>query len=302
MPTFASPAARPWLVLGCGYTGERLVRRLLAAGARVTATRRDPEVAAATGARLAAGIAAAADRLELRAADTAAPDSVRAACVRDAVVVHTAPPRDLESAAAEGRALAGALATAGAHRLVYVSSTGVYAPAAGAWVDEDFPLDPAGHGVARLAAEGALLSTAHSLGLSAIALRAAAIYGPGRGVAPRIRAGTYRIVGDGAAHVCRIHVEDLVTAIVAAGTIDASPHAIYNVADDEPTTARDYADAVAAALGMAPPPSLPLGAFDPAAAVMLTADRRIANGRLKRALGVALRYPSFRDSLAEESP
>jgi hypothetical protein len=31
---------------------------------------------------------------------------------------------------------------------------------------------------------------------------------------------------------------------------------------------------------------------------MLTADRRIANARIKRELGVVLRYPSWRDALA----
>jgi hypothetical protein len=36
---------------------------------------------------------------------------------------------------------------------------------------------------------------------------------------------------------------------------------------------------------------------DPEIAGMLTANRRIANGWMKRALGVVLRYPSWRDAL-----
>jgi nucleoside-diphosphate-sugar epimerase len=61
-------------------------------------------------------------------------------------------------------------------------------------------------------------------------LRAAGIYGPGRGLLERIRAGSYRIVGDGSAHVSRIHVIDLVDAIIRAGaTTFAGP---INVADD----------------------------------------------------------------------
>ena len=35
----------------------------------------------------------------------------------------------------------------------------------------------------------------------------------------------------------------------------------------------------------------------PEVAGMLTADRRIANRRLKRELGVTLRYPSWRDAV-----
>ena len=83
-------------------------------------------------------------------------------------------------------------------------------------------------------------------------LRAAGIYGPGRGLVERMRAGTYRIVGDGRAHVSRIHVDDLVEAIVRAG--ESSATGAFNVADDDPAPIGEVADAVAAHLGLPPPP------------------------------------------------
>jgi nucleoside-diphosphate-sugar epimerase len=279
---------QPWLIVGAGYTGEATARRLLAAGARVTVTRRALADAEATAARLAAAVPGAAVRGA--AASLGDRGSLAAVLEPGAIVVDTAPPAD--GAGSAEAALAEAAGDAGARRLVYVSSTGVYAPAAGAWVDEEFAVDPAGdQGRRRLAAERALLETAAARGLEAVALRAAGIWGPDRGVAARLRAGSYRIIGDGRAHVSRIHVDDLAAALVAAGTVVPLVRAIYNAADDHPTPAGDHARALAAALGLPPPPEVPLSAVDPSTASMFTADRRISNRRLKAELGVVLAHP-----------
>ncbi|MBV8763088.1 MAG: NAD-dependent epimerase/dehydratase family protein [Deltaproteobacteria bacterium] len=275
-----------WLVVGAGYTGSALVRRLVAEGHDVTATR-----------RTAGSLALDDGTLPVRALDLAQapPDEVP-----DAIIVCCAPPgadpvREMYN-----------LVALGGRRIVYVSSTGVYAPGGGAWVDESWPLAPTtATGRARLAAEQALSRAvatvpphAHfTAPIDGIAmLRAAGIYGPGRGLVERMRAGTYRIVGDGRAHVSRIHVADLVEAIVRAGESTAT--GAFNVADDDPAPIGDVADALAASLGLPPPPRVPAASVDAEVAGMLTADRRIANGRLKRELGVVLRYPSWRDALA----
>jgi nucleoside-diphosphate-sugar epimerase len=275
----------PWIVVGAGYTGARVARALAARGDDVVITRRRSDDAAA----LAAGLGVAHAALDL-----AEPPTIAAALARAATVVVTAPPIDLRGGGEA--ALARAAADAGIRRVVYLSSTGVYAPAAGAWVDEDFPCAPiTGAGRARLAAEQALAAGA----VACVRLRVAGIHGPGRGVIARMRTGTYRLVGDGDTCVSRVHVDDLVACAIAAGDADA-PGPIYNVADDLPCTSRELACAVAEALGLPMPPAIPLAAVDAETAGMLTADRRIANARVKRELGVALRYPSWRDVLAAE--
>lgn len=266
-----------WVILGAGYTGGLLAKRLVADGQRVIVTRRSPGNAIA--AALPLGDAAIGIAMDLgQPATLVFPP--------DAIVVCLAPPGP--DPAAEIAALGDA-----AHeceRLVYVSSTGVYGPAHGQWVDESWPMAPeTTSGRARAAAEAALPA-------DAIALRCAGIYGEGRGLLERIRAGTYRIVGDGAAHVSRIHVEDLVTAIIHAGTtVFAGP---VNIADDDPAPIGEVADAIAAYLGLPPPPRVPVESVDPEVAGMLTADRRIANARMKQSLGVRLRFPSWRTQLA----
>jgi len=247
-----------WLVIGAGYTGSRLAARLASDGHEVVVTRRT----AGDG---------------VLAFDLAAPAPLPAADV----LVCTAPP-----GADPGAELRGLVAP----RIIYLSSTAVYGPGGGRWVDEHWPVAPTTRaGRARAAAEAALTG-------NAIALRVAGIHGPGRGIVERLRSGSYRIVGDGRAHVSRIHVEDLVEAIVRAGT--SAVAGAINIADDDPAPIGEVADAIAAHLGLPPPPRVPIDAVDPELAGMLAADRRIANTRMKQALGVALRYPSWRTLIA----
>ncbi|HEU5055438.1 MAG TPA: NAD-dependent epimerase/dehydratase family protein [Kofleriaceae bacterium] len=297
----------PFLLLGGGYTASRLARRLLERGDRVRITRRTPAGAAATAAALGPGA-------EVRVADLTEPASLRGLIEPGAVVVHSAPPasppsagrggttaeaRLLDLVAADETRLVDVLASAGARRLVYLSSTGVYPPGAGAWIDEDVAPAPAGAlGRRRLAAERALLEAASRAGLSAVALRAAGIYGPGRGVHVRIAAGTYQVLGDGAGYVSRIQVDDLGSAILAAAHAADLARSAYNVADDEPTRARDHADAVARLLGVPPPPSVPVEQASPEARDLLGGDRRISNRRLRDELGVDLAFPTWREGLA----
>jgi nucleoside-diphosphate-sugar epimerase len=262
-----------WVIVGCGYTGGELARWLLAEGGHsITVTRRDATAAGATAAELGPDVRGMA--LDL-ASDPlpALPAGAIAACL--------APP---------GADPAGEIArlARACERLIYVSSTGVYGAGHGAWVDESWPLAPlTREGAARVAAEAALPA-------SAIALRAAGIHGPGRGLVDRLRAGTYRIVGDGSAHVSRIHVADLAQAIARAGACPEVTGAV-NIADDAPDPIGVVADTLAAALGVAAAPRVE--AATAAIAGMLLADRRIANARMKRELGVTLRYPSWRDAV-----
>jgi nucleoside-diphosphate-sugar epimerase len=286
----------PWVILGCGYTGERLAARLVRAGASVWGTRRAAADADALAARV--------PGLRPRAADLTDPASLAGWMPRGAIWVDSVPPAP--AGVGGEQALVAAAAAAGARRLVYLSSTGVYPRGHGGATDEDTPPAPLGdRGRRRLAAETALLEAAARQQVDAVSLRIAGIYGPGRGVHARLRQGTYRIIGAGASTVSRIHVDDLVSAILAAGVAARLPRRIYNVADDAPCSSRAFADAVAALLGVPPPPSVPPEQVSAAAVAMLTADRRISSRRLQQELGVVLAYPDglagVRQAIAEEA-
>ena len=269
--------AAAWLIVGCGYTGNVVARRLRDEGATVITTRRT----------------SASDSLSLDLAQVASNGLDGKLIPEHAIVVVLAPP--CEPIGIGETALLCALRSP--RRVVYVSSTGVYASANGAIVDENFAIAPSSaSGRARVVVEGAIIDTARRLAIPWTILRPAGIYGPGRGVVARLRAGNYRVIGEGSSYVSRIHVEDLASAIVAAGR---TGHGIYNVADDEPTTSAAYADAVATQLGLPPPPRVALADVPAEVAAMFSGNRRIANGKLKRELGVALRYPSWRDAELE---
>lgn len=265
-----------WVLVGCGYTGEHLSRALVARGDAVIAARRDVKA-----------LARLADVVTAVHADLALPETLAGLVPDGAIVVVLAPPGP--EPAREIAALVEAARSA--KRIVYVSSTGVYGKGDGQWVDESAPLAPlSASGHARVIAERALQAAS----VSHVSLRVAGIHGPGRGIADRIRLGLYRIVGDGSSHVSRVHVEDLVGAIICAGESDVE--GAVNIADDEPSPIGEVADSIAAKLGVPPPARTPVDQVSAEVAAMLTADRKIRNARMK-AMGVVLRHPSWRGAL-----
>jgi nucleoside-diphosphate-sugar epimerase len=272
-----------WVILGCGYTGTRLARQLLADGHRVRACARNLsrlEPLAALGAEL-----HQVDAAKLRAFGPALYGT------RSPIVVYSIPPVPQMPAGEPLRRACDAAMAVGADKLIYLSSTAVYGETEyGVTVDEESPIatgDPEAQG--RIAEEGAI-ETARLAGLSTVILRLAAIYGPGRGVRERLKAGTYKLTDDGVHFFSRVHVDDLVGVIRAAAE-RAPSGAVYCVADDRPSTQREYAEWLAARLGVPVPPSVPsMEVGKPRRAVR---NRKVSNAKLKRELDYAFRYPSY---------
>lgn len=273
-----------WAIVGCGYVGERLLAALAARGEEVIATTRNPERAAALGSAA-------------RVVDPRDPAALERVLAPGSVVVDSVPTDPERGPHMD--ALLAACARAQVQRIVYLSSTGVYGVQPASWIDEDSPVaPPTFRGRARAEEEQRLFAGATWAGVEAVALRIAAIYGPGRGVQERLLKGNYRVVEDGGGFISRIHVDDLVQVILAAGTVRPLPRAVYVVADDEPTTVRAHADGVAALLGLPPPQSVPPTSASMITVEMQTGGRRVRNERMVRELGVSLRYPSWREGFA----
>jgi len=291
------------LILGCGFTGKALARRLAQAGTPVTGTVRDPSGTAAV---TAAGAAPVTLDLGEALATAQGRRALDALCAdHDGMVFTVGPMRkgggfvDLLPPFLDALKASGARPAA----FVYVSSTGVYGDRGGEWVDERTPvgtrLGPRGD--LRVAAEAALLAAWREWGLPVRILRPAGIYGPGRHVGLRLAAGTYRAIepdapADPPLVVNRIHVADLARAAEAALT-GGAPGEVYVAADDRPASPREVADYAAGLMGLPPPPAEPLAAARARlgdADIHLVADRkRCRNGKLKAALGVRLAYPTY---------
>lgn len=169
----------------------------------------------------------------------------------------------------------------------YLSSTGVYGDARGAWVDESAPVG-AGRRGARTDADLRWLE------LGARVFRLPGIYGPGRSALDRVRSGAAHRVDVPGQIFSRVHVDDIVSGVIAGFD---GPAGAYNLADDLPAPQNDVVAYAAMLLGLPPPPFVPLDSLSPMARGFYAENRRVANGKARRALGWAPAYPDFRAGL-----
>ena len=182
----------------------------------------------------------------------------------------------------------------------YLSTVGVYGDQQGRWVDETTePAPNSERTEARVAAERAWLDFGEEMGVPVQVFRLAGIYGPGRSVFDKLRAGTARRVKKDGQVFSRIHVEDI-ASVLQASMARPRAGAIYNVADDEPAAPDEVVAYAAMLLGIEPPPEVAFADADlsPMARSFYEGRRRIGNARIKSELGVALRYPTYREGLA----
>ena len=257
---------RPLVVLGCGFTGTVAAGVRCAAGGRVIATTRSPARAAELARR----------GVEVHVTPALTRADVERVIPAGADVLVAFPPDGVTDAA-----IAPALERA--QGIVYVSSTAVYGGATGR-VDEATPVD-AGEprAAARLAAEAVYLR------LGAVVLRAAGIYGPGRGLHRRLLRGEHRLVDGGRSVVSRIHVEDLARLALAA--LDRGLRAeIFTIADDEPVPQIEVVTWLCQRLHL----ELPPGAAPGDVHETLRHDRAVSSARIQQALGLQLLYPTYR--------
>ena len=248
------------VILGRGYTAGRFGVVLFARGWAVTGVTRDGRD----------GTRAFTDRQSVTAAIAAA----------DAVLSSIPPEGDIDPALTMyGDALAGMRGWLG-----YLSSTGVYGDSGGAWVDESAPTGT-GRRSARSEADAAWLA------LGARVFRLPGIYGPGRSPLERVAHGSAHRVAAPGQVFSRVHVADIVSGVIAG--LDA-PAGAYNLADDHPCMQNEVIAFAADLLGREPPPFVALDTLSPMARAFYAENRRVANGKAKRVLGWAPRYPDYR--------
>jgi nucleoside-diphosphate-sugar epimerase len=184
----------------------------------------------------------------------------------------------------------------------YLSTIGVYGDLKGGWADEDTPAGPeTGRGAARIEAETAWADLCRSYGLPLDIFRLAGIYGPGRAPFAKIRAGEARRIVKPGQVFNRIHVDDIAHTVAAAilqGGKEPGTR-IFNVADDEPAPPQEVILYAAQLIGAPPPPEVPIesAGLSPMALSFYAGNRRVRNAKIKRELGVVLRYPAYREGL-----
>lgn len=182
--------------------------------------------------------------------------------------------------------------------LVYLSTVGVYGDHGGAWVDETSECRPVSkRSRQRLAAEAGWRLFSKETGIPVAIVRLAGIYGPGRGPFEKIRDGTARRIVKPGQVFNRIHVDDIAATVDAA--LSQAAAGLYNSADDEPAPPQDVLAFAAGLAGVPPPPEVAFedAELTPMARSFYGESKRVRNDKLKRALGVRLAYPTYREGL-----
>lgn len=273
-------------IIGCGYVGSALGEALCRAGHDVLGTTTAPS------------------RVDDLRSRGITPEVVEVAelerlheLLSDRAVVYLTIAPGTRGADYRDVYLAGAnavLAAAGGtavRRIVYTSSTHVYAQEDGGWVDETSPTEPKDeNGWILLAAERALLDGAARLSpstaggaVTATVLRLSGIYGPGRDPVWRIRAASGTERTDGDTYLNLVHLDDILSALTAL--LDAPYHGVLNLSDDEPTRRRDYYDGVLEELDL---PPIRWRQSDAERGL----GKRVRNARIKKTLGLVLKHPT----------
>ena len=274
------------LVFGGGWLGRAAAREAVRRGGTAALTSRDAE-------RRAALIADGFD-----AVDPADAEALKAAVAAATTILITAPP-DAQGCPG-ARALLPALGgDAWPDWIGYVSSTAVYGDRDGGWAFEDDALNAATlEGARRVKAEQDWLDAGRGMGLTVQLFRLPALYGSGRSALERLWDGTARIVRKPGQVFNRIHVDDVVSGLFAS--MDRPrPGGVYNLTDDEPTSADVVTAWAAERLGLPRPPEVDW--TDPEVSDAMRRfyldSKRVSNARAKAELGWRPRYPSYREGL-----
>lgn len=189
------------------------------------------------------------------------------------------------------------------HRIVLISTTGVYGDCEGRWIDESEPLKPVAERAQRRAdAEAAVQEWADRFGGEIVILRVPGIYAPDRLPLARLQRGEPVLREEEAPWTNRIHADDL--AMVCKRAMEVAPAgAIYNATDGHPSTMTEYFNQVADYAGLPRPPQVSMAeAQQSMSAGMLSylkESRRIHNDKLLQELGISLQYPSLANGLSK---
>ena len=189
-------------------------------------------------------------------------------------------------------------------RFVYISTSGVYGDCGGALVDESRAVNPQSERAQRrVHAEEQLALWCARHGVALVVLRAPGIYAADRLPLERLRAGTPTLRAQDDVYTNHIHADDL-AGICARALEDDAPAGIYNASDDTQLKMGEWFDLVADRAGLPRPPrvarSEATGRIPAGMLSFMNESRQLDNRRLKRVLGVRLRYPTVFEGLAHE--
>jgi len=276
------PAA---LLLGAGYCARAMIAPLLARGYDVFATTRSPEKAAAL---KPLGVTPVIYSGDLNAAMTDILDKAQ-------LILTSIPPNDAGDPFINALPRPFGELAPNAKWIGYLSATSVYGDRQAQWAFEDELLRPlTRRGKNRAKAELQWLETITPVHI----FRLAGIYGKGRNPFGRIKQGKARAVIKEGHVVNRIHLSDIVAALLAS--IDTpNPLMVYNLADGNPAPPQEVINYAANLIDAPRPPQLNHDTADISdmARSFYKETKRVDITRALRDLGWAPKYENYQQGL-----
>lgn len=290
-------------LLGCGYVGTELAKQALLRGMQVAALTRNTERAAAL---RKLGVERVVES-ELDSTDWHAAIDPNQDLVINTVSSAGGGLEGYKKSYMHGQQSIAQWASLqepkSSNTFIYTSATSVYPQSTGEWVDETNSTDGCSP-YANVLLEAEQVALDCPAFNQKYVLRLAGIYGPGRHfMLNQLLEGKLTYPGVGSNYLNLIHLEDICAAIWHLHDNKKVQSGIYNVADGSAATKADILNWMAKKLELAATPQ-----FDPTTPLKREGSRRGATGKLPnrrvsnaklKAVGWALKYPTFREGFAE---
>ena len=271
------------LIAGCGYLGQAVADLFVANGWQVEGWTMSAESARQLSTKT----------FPVRAIDISNKNQVRARCENFDGLIHAASTRGGDANSYRNVYLNGARNLVDSFRkgkMLFVSSTSVYAQAAGEWVTEESAAEPKTE-------TGKILRESEDLVLSknGIVTRLGGIYGPNRSALLKRFVNNDAIPSpDDDRFMNAIHRDDAAAAIELLLGRKESAGQIYNVVDNEPQLLSECYRWLAARMNR---PLPPVGR-SPSKRKRGESNKRVSNAKL-RMFGWQPRFPNFASGMEE---
>ena len=282
------------LIIGCGYTGEALGKRLFSIGHEVSGILRNKE----NNARL---IELGITPLNLDITKTSEIQQIPNNY--DNIIISVSSSRGgldaYKNVFGKGMInISNWLQTQSIKSVVFISSTSVYRETDGEWVNEESETKPTSpNGVSRLNAEKSWMNLAANKGLPIQIFRLSGIYSDQRNILSRLKLGQEKIIDKKNHFFSRIHIDDIAN-ILFNSLKKFKTEEIYNISDDKPASSKELILYGSQILGIEKPETVSVNSIENEMLKNFYKDsKKVSNKKMKNKLLIKLKYPTYREGL-----
>jgi hypothetical protein len=182
--------------------------------------------------------------------------------------------------------------------ITYLSATSVYGDHKGKWVDENSKTQPtSSNGIERLNVEKEWLELTRKFDLPLQIFRLSGIYSNQYNILTRLKSGEAKIINKKDHFFSRIHVEDIAN-ILFNSLNQFKKNEVYNISDDQPSSAEEVALYGVKLLGVSKPKTIELNDIETNILKNFNKEsKKLNNKKKKEFFNYKLKYPTYVEGL-----